>query len=98
MCVCARAIPTSGDEADGREQPCLRVVHLDGQELIREGEHQVCERPEPGVVHLRPVQCQSIGEGHGVLIRRVPCADTQDLCPHTHIRNRRLGHSYLFGS
>lgn len=40
--VCVQVPPTSGDETDGGQQSCLRVVHLDGQELVGEGEHQVC--------------------------------------------------------
>lgn len=40
--VCVKVMPTSRDEADGRQQSCLRVVHLDGQKLVGESEHQVC--------------------------------------------------------
>lgn len=40
--VCVKVTPTSRDEADGGQQSCLGVVHLDGQKLVREGEHQVC--------------------------------------------------------
>lgn len=72
-------MPTSRDETDGTEEACLRVVHLDGQQLVGKSEHQVGERPEASVVHLRPVEGQSIRKGHGVLIGGVPCTDAQDL-------------------
>lgn len=70
---------TSAEQADGAEQPCLRVVHLQRQQLVGEGEHQVRERPEAGVVHLCAVEGQSVGEGHGVLVWRVAGADPQNL-------------------
>lgn len=57
---------TSTEQADGAEQARLRVVHLQ-------------RTPEPGVVHLRPVQRQSVRERHGVLIRSVARADPQNL-------------------
>lgn len=72
-------LPTSADEADGTEQPSFRVIHLQGQQLVGEGEDQVCERPEASVVHLGPIERQPVGEGHGVLFGRVPRADPQDL-------------------
>ncbi len=77
VCVC-RSI-TSGDEADGRQQSRLRVVHLDGQELVGEGEHQLCQRAEASVVHLCAVQRETVRERHCVLVRGVTCADTQYL-------------------
>ena len=70
---------TSADEADGAEQACLCVVHLQWQELPSEGKDEVCEGPEAGIVHLSPVQGQPIGEGHSVLLWGVPCADPQHL-------------------
>ena len=70
---------TSTQQADGAEQPRLGVVHLQRQQLVGEGEHQVGERPEAGVVHLCAVQGQPVGEGHGVLVRRVAGADLQNL-------------------
>lgn len=71
--------PTSADEADGTEQPRLGIVHLQRQQLVGEGEDEVGEGPEAGVVHLRAVQRQPVREGHGVLLRRVARADPQDL-------------------
>lgn len=71
--------PTSGDETDGAEEACLRVVHLDGQQLVGKSEHQVGERAEAGVVHLRPVEGQPVRKGHGVLVWGVPRTDAQDL-------------------
>lgn len=73
------SLPTSRDETDGTEEACLRVIHLDGQQLVGKSEHQVGERAEASVVHLRPVEGQSIRKGHGVLIRGVPRTDAQDL-------------------
>lgn len=70
---------TSAQKADGAEQARLSVVHLQRQQLVGEGEHQVGERPEAGVVHLRAVERQAVGEGHGVLIGGVAGADPQDL-------------------
>lgn len=67
---------TSTDEADGTEQTSLCVIHLQWQELPSKGKDEVCEGPKAGVVHLGPVQSQPIGEGHGVLLRGVPCADS----------------------
>ena len=46
---------------------------------MSEGEDEVCERAEAGVVHLSPVQSQAVGEGHGVLIRGIARTDAQDL-------------------
>ena len=78
--VNARGRPrTSADEADGAEQPCLCVIHLQWQELPSKGKDEVCEGPEASIVHLGPVQGQPIREGHGVLLRGVPCADPQHL-------------------
>lgn len=71
--------PTSGDETDGAEEACLRVVHLDGQQLVGESEHQVGEWAEASVVHLRPVEGQPVWKGHGVLVGGVPRTDAQDL-------------------
>lgn len=75
---------TSWYETDGAEESGLGVVHLDGQQLVGEGEDQVSQRPEARVVHLGPVQGQSVREGHCVLIGGVASADTQDLPIHTH--------------
>lgn len=71
--------PTSRDETDGAEEACLRVVHLDGQQLVGKSEHQVGEWAEASVVHLRPVESQPVRKGHGVLVGGVPCTDAQDL-------------------
>lgn len=75
----APGLPTSRDETDGTEEACLRVVHLDGQQLVGKSEHQVGERAEASVVHLRPVEGQPVRKGHGVLVGGVPRTDTQDL-------------------
>lgn len=76
----ARGRPrTSADEADGAEQPGLSVVHLQGQELPRKGEDEVCKGPKAGVVHLGTVQGQPVRERHGVLLRGVPRTDPQHL-------------------
>lgn len=72
-------LPTSTDEADGTKETGLSVVHLQGQQLIGEGEDEVCEGAEAGIVHLGPVQGQPVREGHCVLLGRVPRADPQDL-------------------
>lgn len=72
-------LPTSRDETDGTEEACLRVVHLDGQQLVGKSEHQVSERAKTCIVHLRPVEGQPVREGHGVLVGGVPCTDAQDL-------------------
>lgn len=72
-------LPTSWYETDGAQEPCLRVIHLDGQQLVGKSEHQVSEWAEASVVHLRPVEGQSIRKGHGVLIGGVPRTDAQDL-------------------
>lgn len=82
-------MPTSRDETDGTEEACLRVVHLDGQQLVGKSEHQVGERAEASVVHLRPVEGQSIRKGHGVLIRGVPCTDAQDLTAREEKNNKK---------
>ena len=71
--------PTSRDETDGAEEACLCVVHLDGQQLVGKSEHQVGERAEASVVHLRPVEGQPVREGHGVLVGGGPRTDAQDL-------------------
>lgn len=76
---CAPCSPTSRDETDGAEKACLRVVHLDGQQLVGKSEHQVGEWAEASVVHLRPVEGQPIWKGHGVLVGGVPRTDAQDL-------------------
>lgn len=81
----APGLPTSRDETDGAEEACLRVVHLDGQQLVGKSEHQVGERAEASVVHLRPVEGQPVRKGHGVLIGGVPRTDAQDLT----VRERR---------
>lgn len=70
---------TSTDEADGAKESSLGVVHLEWEELAGEGKHEVSEGAEPGVMHLCPVECQTIREGHGVLLRSVPCTDPQHL-------------------
>lgn len=51
---------TSTDEADGAEEARLCVVHLQGQKLTSERKHQICEGSEAGIVHLCPVQGQTI--------------------------------------
>lgn len=71
--------PTSGDETDGAEEACLCVVHLDGQQLVGKGEHQVGEWAEASVVHLRSIEGQPVRKGHGVLVGGVPRTDAQDL-------------------
>lgn len=70
---------TAADEADGAEEARFCVVHLQGKKLTSKREHQVCERAEAGIVHLRPVQSQTVGEGHSVLFWGVTCADSQHL-------------------
>jgi len=70
---------TSGDQADGAEEPALRLVHLQGQQLAGKSEHLVGERTEPGVVDLGPGEGEPVGEGHGVLVWSVARADPQDL-------------------
>ena len=51
---------TSTQQTDGAEQPRLRIVHLQRKELVGEGEHQVGEGTEAGVVHLGSVERESI--------------------------------------
>ena len=51
---------TSTQQADAAEQAGLCIVHLQGQQLVGEGKHQVCERAEASVVHLGPVQGQPV--------------------------------------
>ena len=51
---------TSTQQADAAEQARLGIVHLQGQQRVGEGEHQVCQRAEAGVVHLGPVQRQAV--------------------------------------
>lgn len=51
---------TSTDQADGAEEACFCVVHFQGQKLASKSKHQVCERSEASVVHLRPIQSQTI--------------------------------------
>lgn len=92
--VWMKALFTSRDEADGRQQSRLRVVHLDGQQLVGESEHQICERPEAGVVHLCAVQRQTVRERHRVLIRCITRADTQDL--HTQKHTNTLEQNIIF--
>lgn len=70
---------TSTQQADGAEQSCLCIVHLEGKQLVGEGEHQVRQRSKPSVVHLGAVQGQTVREGHRVLVRRVASADPQNL-------------------
>ena len=70
---------TSRDQADGAEEPALRVVHLQRQQLSGESENLICERPESGVVDLSAGQGQAVGEGHGVLVGGVASANPQDL-------------------
>lgn len=76
----ARGRPrTSTDQADGTEQSCLRVIHLQGQELPSKGKDEVCEGPKASIVHLGAVQGQPIRERHGVLLWGIPCTDSQHL-------------------
>lgn len=70
---------TSGDQADGAEEAALRVVHLQGQQLAGEREDVVGQRSKAGIVDLSAGQGQTVGEGHGVLVRSVASADSQDL-------------------
>lgn len=70
---------TSRDQADGAEEPTFSLVHLQGQQLASELEHLVGQRTEASVVYLGPGEGESVGEGHGVLVRSVACADPQDL-------------------
>lgn len=51
---------TSRDETDSAEEACFCVIHLNGQELVGKSEHQVSERAEASIVHLRPVEGQPI--------------------------------------
>lgn len=101
-CFCSEfcwALLTSWDETNGAEQTRLCVVHLDGQQLVGKREHQVSERAEARVVHLSPVQGQSIWKSHGVLVRSVPGTDTQDLMDRKgRDRLSAENYKYLFNS
>lgn len=55
-----KAYSTSTQQADGAEQARLCIVHLQREQLVSEGEHQVSERTKAGVVHLGPVQRQTV--------------------------------------
>lgn len=70
---------TSRDEADGAEEATLCVVHLQWQQLAGERKDVVGQRSKAGVVDLSAGQSQTVGEGHGVLVRCVASADSQDL-------------------
>lgn len=70
---------TSRDKTDGAEKAALRVVHLQGQQLVRKRENLICQRSKSSVMDLSAGQGQPVGEGHGVLARSVASTNPQDL-------------------
>lgn len=70
---------TSTYEADGTEESCFSVIHLERQQLVSKGKDQVCERAKACIVHLSAVERQAVWEGHGILFWGIACTYPQDL-------------------
>lgn len=51
---------TSTYEADGAEESCFGIVHLEWQQLVCEGKDQVCEGAKACIVHLSAVERQAV--------------------------------------
>lgn len=80
---------TSTDEADGAEQACLCVIHLQGQQLTSKSKDQVCEWTKASIMHLGPVQSQAVWECHCILFWGVTSTYPQHLREGRNLRRKR---------